>query len=246
VSPQPPVGESGPARERATAGDPFPAASEQPAGDAGPAPGTGTGGEAGPGAGEQPGDSGRRLIDDLVDYGVYAPLGAAIRVVESLPDLMEKGRNRLESRVATARLVGRFAVTEARRRVERAFTPPSEPAPPAETATPPAAERREPAVIVELAPAAASSERRHVDRAAPTGAAPERTVGASADAVPAVEDLAIPNYDSLAASQVVPRLASLSGSELEAIRRYESARRRRRTVLSRIAQLQGSAAGAPG
>ena len=43
--------------------------------------------------------------------------------------------------------------------------------------------------------------------------------------------------DSLAASQVVERLASLSPDELEAVRRYETAGRRRRTVLNRIDQL---------
>jgi hypothetical protein len=50
--------------------------------------------------------------------------------------------------------------------------------------------------------------------------------------------LAIPGYDSLSASQVVPRLAGLSQDELELVRRYESARRGRKTILSRIVQLQ--------
>jgi hypothetical protein len=57
--------------------------------------------------------------------------------------------------------------------------------------------------------------------------------------VPAAGDsLAIPGYDSLAASQVIPRLESLDPEELEAIRAYESAHRGRRTILSRIQQLQ--------
>ena len=45
-------------------------------------------------------------------------------------------------------------------------------------------------------------------------------------------------YDALAASQVVPRLESLSASDLEQVRSYELAGRGRRTILSRIAQLQ--------
>ena len=53
--------------------------------------------------------------------------------------------------------------------------------------------------------------------------------------------LAIPDYDSLAASQVVPRLAGLEPDELEAVRQYEAAHRARRTILSRVAQLQQSA-----
>lgn len=54
---------------------------------------------------------------------------------------------------------------------------------------------------------------------------------------PPVEDLAIPDYDSLAASQVVPRLTTMSTEELEAIGAYESANRRRRTILNRVTQL---------
>ncbi len=53
--------------------------------------------------------------------------------------------------------------------------------------------------------------------------------------------LAIPDYDSLAASQVVPRLAGLTAAELEAVRQYEAAHRARRTILGRVAQLQQSA-----
>jgi hypothetical protein len=50
--------------------------------------------------------------------------------------------------------------------------------------------------------------------------------------------LAIEGYDSLAASQVVARLASLDPEELAAIREYEGATRRRQTILNRIAQLE--------
>lgn len=57
-----------------------------------------------------------------------------------------------------------------------------------------------------------------------------RTIGA--------EQLAIPSYDSLSASQVVPRLASLDQHDLELIRAYESSGRGRRTILNRIDQLQ--------
>jgi hypothetical protein len=51
-------------------------------------------------------------------------------------------------------------------------------------------------------------------------------------------ELAIPGYDSLSASQVVQRLAGLAPPELEAVRTYEAAGRGRRTILTKIAQLQ--------
>jgi hypothetical protein len=52
---------------------------------------------------------------------------------------------------------------------------------------------------------------------------------------------AIHGYDALAASQVVQRLAGLSGEELEAVRAYEAATRHRKTILNRVAQLQADA-----
>jgi hypothetical protein len=62
---------------------------------------------------------------------------------------------------------------------------------------------------------------------------------ASGAPVPTADSLAIPGYDSLAASQVVPRLAGLTSEELAAVGVYEAAHRRRTTILTRIRQLQG-------
>lgn len=56
-------------------------------------------------------------------------------------------------------------------------------------------------------------------------------------AVPVESDLPIQDYDSLAASQVVPRLATLSADELQVVRAYEQATRGRQTILHRVAQL---------
>jgi hypothetical protein len=55
---------------------------------------------------------------------------------------------------------------------------------------------------------------------------------------PDASQLAIPDYDSLAASQVLPRLEGLTPDEMEAVRSYEAAHRGRRTILGRIGQLQ--------
>ena len=54
---------------------------------------------------------------------------------------------------------------------------------------------------------------------------------------PGAASLAITDYDSLSASQVVPRLEGLSDEELTAVREYEAAHRGRKTILSKIAQL---------
>ena len=78
--------------------------------------------------------------------------------------------------------------------------------------------------------------------------APERTVARSnrspaataepAEPGPDVADLAITDYDSLSASQVVTRLPGLTLDELEAVRAYEAAHRGRKTILNKVAQLQ--------
>ncbi|HJR25750.1 MAG TPA: hypothetical protein VJ804_09765, partial [Acidimicrobiales bacterium] len=62
----------------------------------------------------------------------------------------------------------------------------------------------------------------------------ERAAGAAIDA----STLAIPDYDGLSASHVVNRLAGLAPTELELVRLYELANRGRKTILSKVAQLQ--------
>ncbi len=56
----------------------------------------------------------------------------------------------------------------------------------------------------------------------------------------AAVDLAIADYDSLAASQVIPRLPGLDADELADVGRYETTNRHRKTILGKIAQIQGS------
>ncbi|HVX22003.1 MAG TPA: hypothetical protein VHB02_11690 [Acidimicrobiales bacterium] len=55
-------------------------------------------------------------------------------------------------------------------------------------------------------------------------------------APPAVNE-AIPDYDTLSASQVVRRLDGLSPADLQAVYRHEEASRGRRTILHRAQQL---------
>jgi len=52
-----------------------------------------------------------------------------------------------------------------------------------------------------------------------------------------VDDLAIPGYDTLSASQVVKRLAGLSHDELLEVGQHERTNRHRATILNRVEQL---------
>ena len=56
-------------------------------------------------------------------------------------------------------------------------------------------------------------------------------------AAPPVEELPIPDYDELSASQVIERLDGLDADSLDAIRAYEASHRGRNTILGKIAQL---------
>ncbi len=169
-------------------------------------------------------------VDAALDVLLYAPLGFALEARSLLPKLVERGRNQ----VSMAKVMGQFAVQQGQVEASKRLGPVQEqvrdqvgsvladlgltsrPAPP----PPP---RPEPAATATSTPAEAAS---------PAPARPAPATGGD-DA-----DLAIPDYDSLAASQVVPRLRALTADELEAVRSYEAAGRGRKTILNRIAQLQ--------
>jgi hypothetical protein len=165
-------------------------------------------------------------VDQVLDLLVFAPLGLATTARTQLPEMVAKGRAQVEAQVSMARFIGQFAVKQGKVEVEKrlkAYTAPrptadptigpASAAPPSEdppTVSVPVTVRVEPASDVE-----------------PLDGPP-----------PAAAGLAIPGYDALSASQVVQRLAGLSVSELEQVRRYEAATRRRKTVLTKISQLQ--------
>lgn len=55
--------------------------------------------------------------------------------------------------------------------------------------------------------------------------------------VPTEAELAIPQYDSLAASQVIPRLEMLRSEDLQQILAYEEHQRNRQTIVHKVRQL---------
>lgn len=167
-------------------------------------------------------------VEQLLDVFVYAPLGLAIEAADLLPKLAERGRQRLGGQVTVARMVGELAVRQGQRRAEKLVERmreqqreprPSRPGP--RSTRPTNAPRPGPGPVSDVGAARAS---------APPGPTPSDATG-----------LAVPGYDTLSASQVVPRLEGLTAGELEAIRTYEQAHRARKTVLTRIDQLLGPA-----
>jgi hypothetical protein len=169
-----------------------------------------------------------QALDQALDVFVYAPIGLVFEGASLLPTLIEKGKNQ----VTMARMLGQFAVTTGRGEALKRADGLREQAadllarfaevklPGQGNGTPPAP----PVVAPTEAPA-------------PTPPAP---APAPSGPVADVASLAIPDYDGLSASHVVNRLAGLSADELETVRSYELAHRGRKTILSKIAQLQSS------
>ena len=164
-------------------------------------------------------DPGEQLLDLLV----YAPLGLLLEARDLVPKLAAKGRQRMGGQVTVARMIGEMAVRQGQRRAETVVKRLREQPPGAATDRPNADAARE-----------MNGHR--------TDATEPQTSPASGGpaTAPDAASLAIPGYDTLSASQVVPRLEGLTPSELEAVRAYEVATRGRKTVLTRIDQLRGA------
>lgn len=204
----------------------------------------------------------KKPLDTVLDWLVFAPVGFALEAREMFPKAIERGRQQVTGQVATYKMMGEFAVkqgqVEAKKRLESAreqadgLTE--------NLATQAAAvigsarqnaEQAADAGRAQAAAAAAASARiargASDDGAAdPPAAQPAAKKTKKAPSVkpgpksaPPASKLAIPDYESLSASQVVPRLAGLSERELAQVQAYESAHRGRKTILNKIAQIQG-------
>ncbi len=191
-------------------------------------------------------DAGPSLPDRLLDVCLYAPVGLLLTAVEELPDLADKGRRRLSVHFRSARAVGQLAVQMGERDLRSRFE--GRRGDRSEAAPGPVRP-----VAFDAAPAAPTDALQVSNASAPTApTAPDGTARAAVAPAAAPSsrsvDRAIPEYDTLSASQVVRRLESLGPSELEAVVDYESATRGRRTILHRAGQLLGVELppGAPG
>lgn len=201
-------------------------------------------------------------VDQALDAFVYAPIGLLFDGPARFPNLIRNGRNQ----VTNARMMGQFAVQMGRTEVTKRAAeldgpvvdllrglgfiegPPPGPAPapapevvPEKPAAPTAKEAgaKAPAAkkpAAKKSAAATKATRKKVARKATKTT--KKKKAAAPGGAPSAAGLAITDYDSLSASQVVSRLQGLSTAELEAVRSYEAATRGRKTILSRVQQLQ--------
>ncbi len=184
-------------------------------------------------------------LEVALEYCVYAPLGFGLEARSLVPRFVARGR----SQIMLARVVGKYALRKGAAAAEMALGPVGTPAvgllrvaglvPEQAAPTVPGAPHAPTAESANRNGNGQGSEPDLSEPAAPAErAAPTRVARSEPPFDP--DTLAIPGYDSLSASQVVPRLEGLEQDELEAVRRYEEATRGRKTILSKIAQLQAA------
>ncbi|MHB8218737.1 MAG: hypothetical protein ACYDHU_00215 [Acidimicrobiales bacterium] len=177
--------------------------------------------------------SDRSWARKALDLMVFAPVGLVTSAREELPLMAVRGREQFAQRINNARVVGEFVVTHGRDELARrlaGFVPSSGARADGEPGTSGVVSASSSAIVPPAPePAPAPLSRAWGESASPIGDV----------AIPPALNLAIPDYDTLSASQVVRRLDGLSPFELETVRRYESTSRRRRTVLHRVEELHG-------
>jgi hypothetical protein len=179
-------------------------------------------------------------LQKALDLFVFAPVGLALTAVEDLPALIAKGRQRFETDVRNARVIGEFVVTHGQRDVVQRVgkllghgESSTEDGPSGHEA--PAAREPEPAGTIAAVADAAEPATAAAAAAAQAPTAPTKPAADPADG--AVVERALAGYDTLSASQVVRRLESLGPDELRAVHRHEASHRHRRTILNRAQQL---------
>ena len=166
-------------------------------------------------------DESKTPLEHVLDVCVYAPLGFALEARSLLPKFVDRGRNQ----IVLARVVGKYAVRKGSRATESRFNQAQEQVVGVLRLVSSSSDDLEPSSNGARTSTAASPT-----DSTPTNGAHPRS-GPRSTVVPPVEStidpstLAIPDYDALSASQVVPRLESLTADELEAVRDYEAGTR---------------------
>jgi hypothetical protein len=194
-------------------------------------------------------NDGHKAAERAVDLLVYAPVGVALYLRDTVPMFVNlfvsrgraevgQRRQQAEGQVSQAKALGEYALEFGgpmlREQVEKGIAAARKGAEavigglgeePTPTPEPPASSQ------TETNSTATKSKKAKAEPAAGS------TDDGSEEAKPSATTLGIQDYDELSASQVVERLDGLQAAELDAVRAYEIAHRARRSILFKIEQL---------
>lgn len=184
-------------------------------------------------------NQGRPSRDELVDLFVYAPIGLALRVKASLPQLVQEGRASASGPLYFARLIGEAAAKKAaetgkaatEQTLRRHFGGGEQAGASSGRAYESTSSNRSSSTDVDTSETAAPTPKSRPQREEPRTEPGPKSRRRSGD------DFPIPGYESLSATQVLAHLSRLSHEELRAVELFEQANRSRKTVLVRIAEL---------
>lgn len=159
---------------------------------------------------------------------IFGAIGLGAKLVADTPRAVRQMRSDL----VAARFIGEMAVTQGTAQVRKRLAATDD-----HEASPSATGRSDSAGSASAATAGPANEEPEVEQG------PDLLVGADISAgagttTPDVEELAIPDYDTVPAIDVVMQLADLDTVERELIEAYERAHRSRRTILGKIDQLR--------
>ncbi len=185
----------------------------------------------------------KKLQDKFADAGVYFPVGLYLLGKQEIPKITEKGRSFVSNQLTMAKTIGEFAVTFGSGEAEKRLL----------------AQVRKLGIRWGDHPKTASGSSQEsklsVNDLSSDGAGTNSS-GESPSFVEngkhvvsgngkqiskaSAQELAIPGYDSLSASQVVQRLEGLSKNDLTALIEYEKATRARSTILNKAIALSSN------
>lgn len=170
-----------------------------------------------------PPDEPRPPLARLVELAVVVPVEVGTRLIEAVPAIVDKvpsAAERVKREIVLARFLGKLVVEQGVRELRSRLSP--EPSHSEPSSSGPEPEHREPGR----------------DGTASTDPPPADVPPAD---VPDVTTLALADYEHLSSAQIVGKLDGLDDAEREAIERYETAGRRRRTILGKLDRLRTAA-----
>ncbi len=170
---------------------------------------------------------------------MYLPAGAVLAALDDAPETVAKGRARVDQELHNAKVVGRFVVDLGWRQLKDQFESLAGGSRDLFGVAPDGGTGQRPPGRSGTGRSGSSQRDHHREPKREPAAPRPRPAPAPRDSE---VDRAIPDYDILAASQVVRRLDGLGHEELRAVVRHERATRGRRTILHRAEQLLGTPA----